>query len=161
MMTNSNNIKEGHVCSHTPAMYKLKSLTAYGIFQCLYVDDRAFPFEMQEDMIKGLNLIYHHFARFGLEMHIGRGGKESKTKCVFFPSPQFIATKEIQLTITATTTACLQLIEVANTENATTSSLVENAKNADFVAPKNFHIRYNFWARPCTNIQVHQQRTNE
>ena len=30
-----------------------------------------------------------HFARFGLEMHIGRGSSESKTECVFFPPPQF------------------------------------------------------------------------
>jgi hypothetical protein len=36
-----------------------------------------------------MELIYHHFARFGLEMHIGRGSSESKTECVFFPPPQF------------------------------------------------------------------------
>ena len=104
MTTDSNNIKEGQVCSRTPAMYNSRSLTSFEIFQCLYVDDGAFPFDTREDMIKGMNLIYHHFARFGLEMHIGHNGKESKTECVFFPPPQFIATKKTQLSITATAT---------------------------------------------------------
>eukprot|EP00978_Attheya_sp_CCMP212_P045159 scaffold335296_cov35-Attheya_sp.AAC.1 len=27
-----------------------------------------------------------HFARFGLEMHVGRGVKASKTECVYFPA---------------------------------------------------------------------------
>ena len=94
MTADINNIKGGQVCSHMPGMYKSRSLTSYKIYQCLYVDDGAFPFNSREDMIKGLNLIYHHFARFGLEMHIGHDGKESKTECVFFPPPQFILTKQ-------------------------------------------------------------------
>ena len=104
MTTNTNAIEEGQVCSHTQAMYKSRSLTTFEIFQCLYVDDGAFPFDTREDMIQGMNLIYQHFARFGLEMHIGRNGKVSKTECVFFPPPQYIATKVSQLTITATST---------------------------------------------------------
>ena len=36
-----------------------------------------------------MELVYRHFARFGMEMHIGRGSSESKTECVFFPPPQF------------------------------------------------------------------------
>ena len=35
--------------------------------------------------MKGVKLIYDHFKRFGLEMHIGKGAKPSKTECVFFP----------------------------------------------------------------------------
>jgi hypothetical protein len=38
------------------------------------------------DLQRGMELIYHHFARFGLEMHIGRDMPESKTDCVFFSS---------------------------------------------------------------------------
>jgi hypothetical protein len=38
---------------------------------------------------RGMELIFHHFTRFGLEMHIGHGASESKTECVFFPPPQF------------------------------------------------------------------------
>ena len=70
-------------------MFRSKQLTAYGVLQCLYVDDGAFPFGTREDLQRGMELIYHHFARFGLEMHIGRGSSESKTECVFFPPPQF------------------------------------------------------------------------
>jgi len=32
-------------------------------------------------------LVYRHFARFGLEMQIGRNGGESKTECVFSQPP--------------------------------------------------------------------------
>jgi len=34
-----------------------------------------------------VNLVYHHFARFGLQMHIGSGSKTSRTECGFFPAP--------------------------------------------------------------------------
>ena len=44
---------------------------------------------MRADLKKGLELIYKHFACFGLEMHIGRGDSPSKTECVFFPPPGF------------------------------------------------------------------------
>jgi hypothetical protein len=62
-------ISMGQLSSHTPKMFKSRLLTAHEIFQCLYVFD--------------------HFAKFGLEMHIGRGGEASKTECIFFPPPQF------------------------------------------------------------------------
>jgi len=80
---------EGRICSHTPAMVRSTKLTAYSILQCLYVNDGACPFGTRDDLQRGVELIYHHFARFGLEMHIGRGTAESKTECVFFPPPQF------------------------------------------------------------------------
>ena len=43
--------------------------------------------------MKGVKLIYDHFKRFGLEMHIGKGAKPSKTECVFFPPPVFFKRK--------------------------------------------------------------------
>ncbi len=51
-------------------MFTSKKLTAYKILQCLYVDDGAFPFGTREDLKKGMELVYHKFGRFGLEMHI-------------------------------------------------------------------------------------------
>ncbi len=36
-----------------------------------------------------MELIFHHFTRFGLKMHIGQGKTASKTECIFFPPPQF------------------------------------------------------------------------
>ncbi len=62
-------------------------LITYEIFQCLYVDNGAFPFDTRDSLSKGMNLVFKHFARFGLEMHIGRNRGESKTECVFFPPP--------------------------------------------------------------------------
>ncbi len=43
-------IAEGKICSHTPAMFKSKKLTAYEILQCLYADDAAFPFGTRKDL---------------------------------------------------------------------------------------------------------------
>jgi hypothetical protein len=65
-----NNMIDGRICSHTPTMFKSKNLTAYEILQCLYVDVGAFPFGTRDDLQKGMNLIYHHLSKFGMEMHI-------------------------------------------------------------------------------------------
>ena len=81
-------INSGCVRGHTPQMYTLRKLTAYEIFQLLYVNDGAFPFPTCTTLIDELALIHSHRARFGLEVHIGRNGKPSKTECVFFPPPQ-------------------------------------------------------------------------
>ena len=35
----------------------------------------------------GSNLVFNHFRRFGLQMHVGSKSKPSKTECVFFPAP--------------------------------------------------------------------------
>jgi len=85
---------KGVVKSHKPDQYKSPGLTAFEIIQCLYVDDGAFIFGTREDMTEGLQLVYDHFARFGLEMHIGRGETQSKTECVFFPPPNFFTNTE-------------------------------------------------------------------
>ncbi|EJK67754.1 hypothetical protein THAOC_11175, partial [Thalassiosira oceanica] len=63
-------------------------IQSHTLVKCLYVDDGAFPFnsENKTRLAIGCEDIYDHFARFGLEMHIGRtvNGKEtaSKTECV-------------------------------------------------------------------------------
>ena len=67
--------------------------TLFALFCVLYVDDRAFTFEDRDQLTRGINLIYQHFTRFGLEMHIGKGKKASKTECVFFPPPGFLRRK--------------------------------------------------------------------
>ena len=53
----------------------------------LYIDDRAFAFETRKEMEVGSNLVFNHFRRFGLQMHVGSKSKPSKTECVFFPAP--------------------------------------------------------------------------
>jgi hypothetical protein len=66
-----------------------RMLTAVKILQCLYVNNGAFIFTSRADMMQGLALVYCHFGRLGIEMHIGRGETPSKTECVFFPPPGF------------------------------------------------------------------------
>ena len=65
------------------------------LFCVLYVDNGAFPFEERLQLKLGLSLIHNHFVKFGLEMHIGRGKKASKTKCILFPPPGFFQQKKI------------------------------------------------------------------
>ena len=72
-----------------------KGGTIFEFFSVLYVDDGAFTFEDRAQMEKGVELIYSHFTKFGLEMHIGREGKTSKTECVFFPPPGFFSQIQI------------------------------------------------------------------
>ena len=87
--TPDDELDTGCVRGHTPCMNNSRKLTAYKIYQLLYVDDGAFPFPTRDALIKGLNLVHSHLAHFGLEVHIGRDGIPSKTECVVFPPPQF------------------------------------------------------------------------
>lgn len=63
-----------------------ESELALQLFYILYVDDGAFAFENRTDATKGAAILYKHLARFGLIMHIGRQGKQSKTEAMYFPS---------------------------------------------------------------------------
>ena len=67
----------------------------------LYLSPRYIIFYNAKDLQR-VELIYHHFARFGLEMHIGCGMSESETECVFFPPPQFF--QRLERTSTAACT---------------------------------------------------------
>ena len=69
--------------------------TLLALFCVLYIDDGAITFEDREQLTRGLNLIYQHFTRFVLEMHIGKRKKASKTKCLIFPPPGFLRRKLI------------------------------------------------------------------
>ena len=53
------------------------------LFCALYVDDGAFPFKDRSQLELGLSLIYNHFVKFGLKMHIGQGSKYPNTECIF------------------------------------------------------------------------------
>jgi hypothetical protein len=80
---------EGKLQGHPPKEYLARMLTAVKILQCLYVNDGAFIFASRAKMMQGLPLIYQHFGRLGLEMHIGRGENPLKLECVFFTPPGF------------------------------------------------------------------------
>ena len=55
----------------------------------LYVDDGYFVFESRHQLETGTPLLLRHFAKFGLEMQIGKKKNPSKTECVFFPTPGY------------------------------------------------------------------------
>ncbi len=80
---------EGKLRGHLPKEYLAQTLTAVKILQCLYVDNGAFIFASRANMTRGIALIYQHFGRLGLEVHIGRGENPSKMECIFFPPPGF------------------------------------------------------------------------
>ena len=81
---------KGKLRGHIPKEYLSRDLTAVEILQCLYVDDCAFIFNSRADMTRGIALLYCHFGRLGLEMHIGRGTAASKMEFIFFPTPRLL-----------------------------------------------------------------------
>ena len=83
----------GRLIGHAPKTFYKGTLLE--LFNVLYIDNGALPFEDQDQITKGVKLIYEHFKKFGLEMHIGRGAKPSKTECVFFLTPVFFKLKQI------------------------------------------------------------------
>ena len=48
-----------------------------------YADDTAFTFDSREECAKMTPLIIKHFARWGLEVHVGTEEKESKSEILF------------------------------------------------------------------------------
>ena len=92
--TRTNSQRErGSLTGHAPKTFSEGTLL--DIFNVLYVDNGTFPFEDRDQLTKRVQLIYDQFKKIGLEVHIGRGAKPSKTECVFFPPPGFFKHKQI------------------------------------------------------------------
>ena len=79
----------GQLLGHELSKMGFKDGIIFKVMQILYLDDGAFVFSSREDLITGVTLINSLFKKFGLEMHIGRNNKSSKTECIFFPPPGF------------------------------------------------------------------------
>jgi hypothetical protein len=62
VQSSDDELESGCIRGHTPRMYNSTRLTAFEIFQLLYVDNGAFPFPDCNALIVGINLIYSHFA---------------------------------------------------------------------------------------------------
>jgi len=82
-------LQKGQLISHPTSKSYLRASDIFEIIQTLFVDDVAFIFESREDLTKGLEILRKIFDFFGLEMHLGKGNKASKTECVYFPEPAF------------------------------------------------------------------------
>ena len=68
----------GKLTGHKKKSFELGTLLALSCV--LYVDDGVFTSEDRDQLTRGLNLIYQHFTRFGLEMHVGKVKKASKNR---------------------------------------------------------------------------------
>ena len=79
----------GQLLSHELNKSGYKEEILFKIMQILYLDDGAFIFESRKDLVNEVNLIHSLFKRFGMEMHIGRDEKASKTECIVFPPQGF------------------------------------------------------------------------
>ena len=62
-------ISTEQLVSHQPGTFTYG--TIFDILYMLYVGKHLFIFESSTDIKRGINLLSDHFARFGLEMHIG------------------------------------------------------------------------------------------
>ena len=78
--------------------------------------------------IEGVNLINATFKKFGMEMHIGRNGKASKTECMFVPPPGFF--KRAELASTAPLPPALLRDSAETPAPATNSTAVTRAKRS-------------------------------
>ena len=78
----------GKITGHKKKSFDPGTLLA--LFCVIYVDNGMFTFEDCDQITQGLTLIYHHFTRFGLKMHVDNGKNTSNTKCEFFPPLGFL-----------------------------------------------------------------------
>eukprot|EP00978_Attheya_sp_CCMP212_P018794 scaffold51915_cov61-Attheya_sp.AAC.2 len=79
----SNGNKRWRLMGQSPKVMGSK----FDLFYFLYInnDNGAMLFKNRKDLEDGTRLIMDPFARFGLEIHIRRGDKASKTEYVYFP----------------------------------------------------------------------------
>ena len=88
--TNSSR-NRGRLTGNVPKTFSYGTLIE--IFNVLYADNGAFPFEDRDQLSKGVQFISEKFKIFGPVIHIERGAKPSKTECVFFSPPVFFKRK--------------------------------------------------------------------
>jgi hypothetical protein len=67
---------------------RVRDALPFELWTSLFADDCALLFNSREDLIRGSNHIFSHLRKFGLLMHVGRGGTASKTEAMYFPSPR-------------------------------------------------------------------------
>ena len=75
--------KKGNLTCHK---MKDKFFTKDELFLFLYVDDGALPFLSRLDALLGSEITLREMSRLGLNIHLGKGEKSSKTEAVFSPS---------------------------------------------------------------------------
>ena len=59
----------------------------FGVPDSEYADDTAMPFCSRADLVEHTPLVISHFKRWGMEVHVGNGNKESKSEILFCAAP--------------------------------------------------------------------------
>ena len=123
----------GQLLGHELSKMGFADGVIFKVLQILYLDDGAFIFSSREDLIKGVTLINSLFKTFGLEMHIGRNNKASKTECIFFPLLVFFDQPSIQNNLNTPPMITETPTKDAPTENprigeSTSQAIVEQQK---------------------------------
>eukprot|EP00978_Attheya_sp_CCMP212_P037002 scaffold171651_cov63-Attheya_sp.AAC.2 len=81
--TSKNGNKRGRITGQSPKAIGTK----FDLFYFLYVDNDVMLFNNREDLVAGTTtLLFPHFVRFSLDMHIGHNAKASKTEYMYFPA---------------------------------------------------------------------------
>jgi len=82
------NLKKGLLIGH-PAS-QLKKGSKFQLMEILYIDDGVFIFGSLSEMKRGIEIIVKQFAKFCLEVHVGRKDSPSKTECMYIPRPSYL-----------------------------------------------------------------------
>ena len=64
----------------------------FQLWRSLFADDCALLFNTRADLIVGTRYLYAHLRKFGLTMHVGRGGAASKTEAMYIPGARNLTT---------------------------------------------------------------------
>ena len=67
------------------ALRKKRGDFVFQLWRSLFADDCALLFGTRADLIVGTRYLYAHLRKFGLMMHVGRGGATSKTEAMYIP----------------------------------------------------------------------------
>ena len=67
--------------------YRARGGQEFNLPDSQYADDTAVLFTTRKSLEEHVPLLIGHFAKFGLEIHVGKPGKDSKTEILFVPAP--------------------------------------------------------------------------
>jgi len=81
------------VDSHSNQNLKPMKGNPFQVDDLLYIDDGAFLFDTLEELTTASQIIYDHFMKFGLQMHVSTKDQKSKTETIFFP-PSLLEAEE-------------------------------------------------------------------
>ena len=77
----------------TGRSYRARGGQKFDLPDSQYADDTAVLFTSRQSLEESTPLLIAHFAKFGLEIHVGRPGKDSKTEILFVSAPKHTYTE--------------------------------------------------------------------